>query len=76
MRTDEAISVVCWRAVTVVAMSGYVTTPIVTVAVAAGICADEVAGLQVDDIDWRRGEITIRGKGNRYERLPIPVDVG
>lgn len=36
----------------------------------------EVARLLVDDIDWRRGEITVRGKGNRHEVLPIPIDVG
>lgn len=28
------------------------------------------------DIDWRGGEITIRGKANRIDRLPLPVDVG
>ncbi|WP_414652644.1 tyrosine-type recombinase/integrase [Glutamicibacter sp.] len=36
----------------------------------------EVAGLKVDDINWRRGEITVRGKGNRHEVLPISTDVG
>lgn len=41
-----------------------------------GIRADEVARLSVDDIDWHRGEITIRGKGNRHERLPLPTDAG
>lgn len=41
-----------------------------------GLRAGEVAGLTVDGLDWRRGEITVRGKGNRYEVLPIPVDVG
>ena len=30
----------------------------------------------LDDIDWRRGEITVRGKGNRHDRLPLPADVG
>jgi site-specific recombinase XerD len=35
-----------------------------------------VARLTVDDIDWRHGQITIRGKGNRFEVLPIPADVG
>jgi integrase/recombinase XerD len=35
-----------------------------------------VARLGLDDIDWRRGEITIAGKGNRAERLPVPADVG
>ena len=32
--------------------------------------------LMLDDIDWRRGEITVRGKGNRHDRLPLPADVG
>lgn len=41
-----------------------------------GLRAGEVAGLRLDDIDWRRGEITIVGKGNRAERLPLPADVG
>jgi len=30
----------------------------------------------VEDIDWRRGEITVVGKGNRCERLLLPADVG
>jgi len=41
-----------------------------------GLRAGEVARLGLDDIDWRRGEITVRGKGNRVERLPLPADVG
>ncbi len=41
-----------------------------------GLRAGEVARLGLDDIDWRRGEIAIRGKGNRAERLPLPADVG
>lgn len=41
-----------------------------------GLRAGEVAGMQLDDIDWRRGEITVRGKGSRCDRLPLPVDVG
>lgn len=41
-----------------------------------GLRAVEVARLRLDDIDWRRGEITVRGKGRRDERLPLPVDVG
>ena len=41
-----------------------------------GLCACEVAALMLDDVDWRRGEITVRGKGNRRDRLPLPVDVG
>jgi integrase/recombinase XerD len=41
-----------------------------------GLRAGEVAQLGLDDIDWRHGEITIKGKGNRAERLPLPADVG
>ena len=41
-----------------------------------GLRAGEVAALQVSDVDWRGGEVMIHGKGNRQERLPLPVDVG
>jgi site-specific recombinase XerD len=41
-----------------------------------GLRAGEVAGLRLDDIDWRHGEIAVTGKGNRTERLPLPADVG
>lgn len=36
----------------------------------------EVAGLRLDDIDWRAGTISLRGKGNCHERVPLPPDVG
>ncbi|MGO9495800.1 MAG: tyrosine-type recombinase/integrase [Solirubrobacteraceae bacterium] len=41
-----------------------------------GIRRGEVAALTLDDIDWRCGEIVVRGKGSRSERLPLPADVG
>jgi site-specific recombinase XerD len=41
-----------------------------------GLRAVEVARLQLDDVDWRRGQVVIRGKGRRDERLPLPTDVG
>ncbi len=41
-----------------------------------GLRANEVAHLRLDDIDWRAGELTVRGKGGRCDRLPLPVDVG
>jgi integrase/recombinase XerD len=41
-----------------------------------GLRAGEAAALQLDDIDWRRGELLVRGKGDRREQLPLPVDVG
>ena len=36
----------------------------------------EVAALRLDDIDWRAGELVVRGKGSRRDRLPWPADVG
>lgn len=41
-----------------------------------GLRRSEVAGLRLDDIDWRAGELVIRGKGSRQERLPLPAGVG
>jgi integrase/recombinase XerD len=41
-----------------------------------GLRGCEVAALELDDIDWRAGELVIRGKGNRLERMPLPADVG
>jgi len=41
-----------------------------------GLRAGEVANLCLDDIDWRRGELTISGKGAKRASLPLPDDVG
>jgi integrase/recombinase XerD len=41
-----------------------------------GLRRGEVARLKLDDLDWRAGELVVCGKGNRAERLPLPVDVG
>ena len=41
-----------------------------------GLRRSELAGLRLDDIDWRAGELEIRGKGSRVDRLPLPADVG
>jgi integrase/recombinase XerD len=41
-----------------------------------GVRACEVARLRLADIDWRAGELIVRGKQNRDERLPFPTDVG
>jgi site-specific recombinase XerD len=41
-----------------------------------GLRAPEVVAMQIDDIDWRSGEIVIRGKGKRHDRVPLPPDVG
>lgn len=41
-----------------------------------GLRAGEVAGMTLDDIDWRHGELSVCGKGRREETLPLPGDVG
>ena len=48
----------------------------ITLLARLGLRAGEVAGLMLDDIDWRAGEITVTGKGRRSERLPLPADAG
>lgn len=41
-----------------------------------GLRGGEVVAMTLEDIDWRCGEIIVRGKGTRHERLPLPQDVG
>jgi integrase/recombinase XerD len=41
-----------------------------------GLRSIEVARLKLDDIDWRAGEIVVRGKARRDDRMPLPFDVG
>jgi site-specific recombinase XerD len=41
-----------------------------------GLRSVEVARLELDDLDWRSGEIMVRGKACRRDRLPLPSDVG
>jgi integrase/recombinase XerD len=41
-----------------------------------GLRAGEVVALQLDDINWRAGEIIVRGKGLFHDRMPLPPDVG
>jgi site-specific recombinase XerD len=41
-----------------------------------GLRAFEVIAIQLDDIDWRAGELTVRGKGHLHDRLPITPEVG
>jgi len=49
---------------------------IVLLLVRLGLRAAEVAAIGLEDLDWRRGEILIRGKRDRHDLLPVPVDVG
>jgi site-specific recombinase XerD len=41
-----------------------------------GLRAGEIVAMTLDDIDWEAGELRVRGKGGREDRLPIPRDVG
>jgi integrase/recombinase XerD len=41
-----------------------------------GLRSSEVATLRLADVDWRTGELVVRGKAQRTDRLPLPADVG
>ena len=41
-----------------------------------GLRAAEVAGLVLEDLDWRAGELVVHGKARRSDRMPLPADVG
>jgi integrase len=49
---------------------------IMLLAARLGLRSVEVARLELDDIDWRHGELTVRGKARREDRLPLPAEVG
>lgn len=49
---------------------------ILTALARLGLRAKEVAAIELADIDWRAGEMLVRGKGNQVDRMPLPVDVG
>lgn len=41
-----------------------------------GLRASEVVLLELDDIDWKDGSLSVHGKGGRLVKLPLPKDVG
>jgi len=41
-----------------------------------GLRGAEAAGLQLADIDWQAGEITVTGKASQTEAMPLPADAG
>lgn len=49
---------------------------ILTLVARFGLRSAEVARLELGDVDWRAGELVVRGKARRRDRLPLPVDVG
>lgn len=57
-------------------LSGARAFAVVTVLARLGLRAGEVVAMELGDIDWRRGEVTVRSKGGGRDPLPLPVDVG
>jgi integrase/recombinase XerD len=41
-----------------------------------GLRSGEVAFLELDDINWNAGQVSVRGKRNQRTALPLPTDVG
>ena len=41
-----------------------------------GLRAGEVAFLELEDIDWDAGQLSVRGKRDQRTALPVPADVG
>lgn len=41
-----------------------------------GLRSSEVVFLDLEDIDWEAGSLSVRGKGGRRTQLPLPADVG
>jgi integrase/recombinase XerD len=41
-----------------------------------GLRAGEVVFLELDDIDWNTGRLSVHGKSGPHNELPLPADVG
>lgn len=41
-----------------------------------GLRSVEIARMELHDVDWGAGELVVRGKARRQDRLPLPADVG
>jgi len=41
-----------------------------------GLRSSEVVFLELDDINWKDGSLSVRGKSGRRLQLPLPADVG
>jgi integrase/recombinase XerD len=41
-----------------------------------GLRSGEVALLELDDIDWHAGTLSVRGKGGSHNEFPLPLEVG
>ena len=56
--------------------AGIRNEPMVALMLRLALRAGEVASLLLEDIDWRSGVLSVRGKGNRLDEVPLPADVG
>ena len=56
--------------------SGLRDLAILTLQARLGLRSGEVAALQLGVIDWRAGEIVVRGKARCQDRLPLTVEAG
>jgi len=41
-----------------------------------GLRAGDIVAMRLDDVDWRKGTLRVRGKGRKEVRLPLPQDAG
>jgi site-specific recombinase XerD len=41
-----------------------------------GLRSPEVVAIRLEDLDWRAGELLVRGKGQNHDRVPLPPEVG
>ena len=39
-----------------------------------GLRTCEIVRLELEDVDWELGQITVRGKGGRWSKMPLPSD--
>jgi integrase len=56
--------------------SGARNHAILLLLVRLGLRAGDVAALCLEDIDWRQGTLSVKGKSRRASRLPLPQEVG
>lgn len=49
---------------------------ILTLVARLGLRSIEVSRMELDDVHWRTGEVTVRGKARRIDTMPLPVEVG
>jgi integrase len=41
-----------------------------------GLRSGEVTSLELDDIDWNAGQVSVRGKSGQRSEVPLPAEVG